>query len=504
MKSKLMKVITVMLLLVTLTMINFVYVGVGFISVAAERSSTNHKNIEFTSELKNENILTLTVAVKNEGYFNGEITLENSNFKLKNISSEYVNKIEGNKITLNQINAGTTASFDVEIEPIKDDIFDIGLLNAVSDLNLTGIYRDSTEKDINIKATREVKYEYLENNSEENIENGLDIITNKIFNINGEEKRIIQISMNMGLKDNNYPIEKINTNVTLPGEERPEVVTKTNFNTMTYFEYNYSDNEISMEFTNKQNEENRVIWKKTGCENVILTLVYNKDVDLVDSEISEEETIKLYNDKELKESNTIKITDEEKDNLIQVATAGKESVIYKGKINASLDRSFEAETTLKVNLSNSVEGVSIKEEQNHYNTLEEKEVLSNVVYNKTVLEKEDFDKILGENGEITILNENGETLGVVNSETQADENGNIVIDYTEKEPSSIEIKTTTPIEEGDLVFKHTKSIKAGEEEKVVNAVELASNVSIDYGTGITNTSESRIKLENAKTEASNI
>ena len=501
MKSKLMKVITVMLLLVTLTMINFVYVGVGFISVAAERSSTNHKNIEFTSELKNENILTLTVAVKNEGYFNGEITLENSNFKLKNISSEYVNKIEGNKITLNQINAGTTASFDVEIEPIKDDIFDIGLLNAVSDLNLTGIYRDSTEKDINIKATREVKYEYLENNSEENIENGLDIITNKIFNINGEEKRIIQISMNMGLKDNNYPIEKINTNVTLPGEERPEVVTKTNFNTMTYFEYNYSDNEISMEFTNKQNEENRVIWKKTGCENVILTLVYNKDVDLVDSEISEEETIKLYNDKELKESNTIKITDEEKDNLIQVATAGKESVIYKGKINASLDRSFEAETTLKVNLSNSVEGVSIKEEQNHYNTLEEKEVLSNVVYNKTVLEKEDFDKILGENGEITILNENGETLGVVNSETQADENGNIVIDYTEKEPSSIEIKTTTPIEEGDLVFKHTKSIKAGEEEKVVNAVELASNVSIDYGTGVTNTSESRIKLENAKTEA---
>ena len=501
MKSKLMKVITVMLLLVTLTMINFVYVGVGFISVAAERSSTNHKNIEFTSELKNENILTLTVAVKNEGYFNGEITLENSNFKLKNISSEYVNKIEGNKITLNQINAGTTASFDVEIEPIKDDIFDISLLNAVSDLNLTGIYRDSTEKDINIKATREVKYEYLENNSEENIENGLDIITNKIFNINGEEKRIIQISMNMGLKDNNYPIEKINTNVTLPGEERPEVVTKTNFNTMTYFEYNYSDNEISMEFTNKQNEENKVIWKKTGCENVILTLVYNKDVDLVDSEISEEETIKLYNDKELKESNTIKITDEEKDNLIQVATAGKESVIYKGKINASLDRSFEAETTLKVNLSNSVEGVSIKEEQNHYNTLEEKEVLSNVVYNKTVLEKEDFDKILGENGEITILNENGETLGVVNSETQADENGNIVIDYTEKEPSSIEIKTTTPIEEGDLVFKHTKSIKAGEEEKVVNAVELASNVSIDYGTGVTNTSESRIKLENAKTEA---
>ena len=501
MKGKILKVLTVLTLITVLTMINFIYVGAGFITLAAESSSTNHKNIEFTAELKDENLLTLAVTVKNEGYFNGEITLENSNFKLKSTESEYVNKIESNKITLNQINAGATASFDVAIEPVKDDFLDAGLLKVVSDLNLAGIYRDSTEKDINIKATREIKYEYQENNTEENIENGLDIITNKIFNLNGEEKRVVQISINMGLKENNYPIEEMTANIRLSGEERPEAVTKTNFNTMTYFKYNYSDNNISMEFTNKPNEENKILWRKTGCENVILTLVYNKDVDLVGMEIPVEETVKLFNGKELKTTNTIKITDEEKDGLMQITNTAKESVIYKGKINASLDRSFETETTLKVNLANSVEGISIKEEQSNYNTLEGQEVLANVVYNKTVLEKEDFDKILGENGEITILNENGETLGVVNSETQADENGNIVIDYTGKEPSSIEIKTTTPVEEGDLVFTHTKTIKSGEEEKITNAVELVSNVNIDYGTNVTNTSESRIKLENSKTEA---
>ena len=109
MKGKIIKLITVMLLLVTLTTINFIYVGASFVSLAAEEISTNHKNIDFTSTLKSESLLTLSVTVKNEGYFNGEITLENSNFKLKNTSSEYVNKIEENKITLNQINAGTTA-----------------------------------------------------------------------------------------------------------------------------------------------------------------------------------------------------------------------------------------------------------------------------------------------------------------------------------------------------------------------------------------------------------
>ena len=501
MKGKILKVLTVLMLITVLTTINFIYVGAGFISLAAESSSTNHKNIEFTSELKDGNLLTLAVTVKNEGYFNGEITLENSNFELKSTESEYVNKIEGNKITLNQINAGTTASFDVVIEPVKDDFLDAGLLSSVSDLNLTGIYRDSTQKDIDIKATREIKYEYSENNTEENIEKGLEIITNKVFNINGEEKRIVQISMNMGLKENNYPIEEMTADISLSGEERPDVVTKTNFNTMTYFKYNYSDNNISMEFTNKPNEENKIVWRKSGCENVILTLVYNKDVDLVGMEIPVEETVKLFNGKELKTTNTIKITDEEKDSLMQVTNTSKENVIYKGKINASLDRSFETETTLKANLSNSVEGVSIKEEQSHYNTLEGQEVLANVVYNKTVLEKEDFDKILGESGEITILNEAGESLGVINSTTQADENGNIVIDYTGKEPNSIKIKTTTPIKEGDLVFTHTKTIKATEKENITNATELVSNVSVDYGTGVTNSSELKTKLEEAKTEA---
>ena len=74
MKGKIMKIVTVMLLLITLTMVNFIYVGAGFVSLAAEDVSTNHKNVEFTARLNSENSLTLGVTVKNEGYFNGEIT----------------------------------------------------------------------------------------------------------------------------------------------------------------------------------------------------------------------------------------------------------------------------------------------------------------------------------------------------------------------------------------------------------------------------------------------
>ena len=501
MRNKVFKIVVAILLVMTLTMVNFIYVGAGLVSYAAEKVSTNHKNVEFTAELKNENTLNLQISVKNEGYFNGEITLENSNFKLKNSQSEYVNKVEENKISLNQINAGTVAQIDVEIEQIKDDNLDINLLDRTSTVKLTGIYRDSTEKDINIEASREIKLEYSETNDENNIENGMELITNKITTFNGKEKRIVQVSMNLGLKDNNYPIKEIDTNVTIAGEE-PEVVTKANLNTMTSFNSEYKDGNLQMVLTNEPNEENKILWKKQGNENIILTLVYDKDVDLNGVKLPVEETVKLYNDKEITVSNTIELNNEEKDNLVQVSVTNTEDTIYKGKLNANLDRSFETKTNVAVNLSNAEDYISIKENASNYNLSNGNTVRANVVYNKTVIEKSAFDKILGQDGTIQILNEQGVILANINSETEVDENGNIVVDYAGKEPTAIEIKTSKPVAEGNIVFTHTKTIKPSNIDIISNATEIVSGISIDHGTGIVSEQESKIAMQDSKTEAS--
>ena len=49
MKSKILKTVIVLMLLASLTMVNFIYVGAGFISYAASNSTTNHKNVQFTA-----------------------------------------------------------------------------------------------------------------------------------------------------------------------------------------------------------------------------------------------------------------------------------------------------------------------------------------------------------------------------------------------------------------------------------------------------------------------
>lgn len=515
MKNKILKILTVLVLLTTLTMTNFIYVGVGVVSYATSNITTNHENVEFDAQLKEGNILSLLISVKKEGYFNGEIALENSNFSfVTDQSNHYINKIETNKIVLNQLNAGTTAQIDLKVEPINQEIFDVGLLTRISKLNLSGIYRDSTEKDINIKASREVKLEYAENNTEENLENSVQVITNKVVKVSGEDKRVIQLEMNLGLKENNYPIKEIEFKMNIPtvNGKYPEIVKKIDFNTMTHWDYEYNNSVVQIKFTNEPNEENKILWRKQGSEKIVLTLIYEKDATLDelkyenainDSAIGEPiEKVTLYNGKEISSVGNLTLADlkEEKDSLVQVKATNTESNIYKGKLYAGIDRQYESKTNIAINLANAEQYIDVKEESTKY-VVNDQEVEANVVYNKTSIKKDEFDKVLGQNGMITIANEKGEVIATVDHSTQTDENKNIVIDYTGKEPSAIEIKTTMPVAEGNLSFTHTKTIKEQNKEIIENATELKTKLVYTYNTGVTHEAELTTKLEESKTEA---
>lgn len=509
MNRKILKVATIVLLLVTLTMANFISVGIGLVSYAVSNDATNHQNVEFKATQKQEGTLLLEVGVKKEGYFNGTIQLENSNFNLKKSDSPYVNKIEGNTLTLNQINAGTTAQIEVEIEPVKKDIFDVGLLNMISELILNGIYRDHTEKNIKIQATREVKVEYQEQNTEGSINHSAEIITNKVVEISGEEKRVVQISVNLGLKENNYPIKEIALKVTAPkvNHQSPEVAKNVTFNTMTHYDYQYDGTTAQIVFTNVPNDKNLISWKKQGNENVVLTFIYEKEADIKEAEIQTEQKVTLYNDKVLSTAQTIKVEEQEKDAMIQIKANNIENSIYKGKLYASLDREIQGKTSLKVNLANVHQSVTIAEEQVKYQ-VGENQVDANVIYKQTTFSKEQFTKLFGENGNITIKNENGEVLATISEQTPIDDNNNFVIDYEGKEPHAIEIEATAPIAEGTLEFIHNKVIKAQEKQTIQSATEFVTKINYAGQTNEARTqlaeSKSEIKLETNKQTLSTV
>lgn len=108
MKKRVYKIILIIAIIMSLTMSNFMFLGMSIISYASNEisSTTNHKNVEFSTYFKTndgEKLSTLEesmssdnmslfmkIAVRREGYFNGKIQLSNSNFKFKEIGRAHV------------------------------------------------------------------------------------------------------------------------------------------------------------------------------------------------------------------------------------------------------------------------------------------------------------------------------------------------------------------------------------------------------------------------------
>ena len=484
MKSRILKISIILLLITTMTMVNFIYVGKTFISYAIDDISTNVKNIEFGAYFKDANgqkvtqlqpsntetNLVLEVAVKQEGYFNGQINLGEANFKLKEIvgNSPFVNKIEGNTITLNQINAGSTAEIEIKVELIKEEIFDVNLLEKESIIQLKGIYKDSSEKDISVVADRTVKLSYPSANlEEENIVNHMEVITNKTMTINGEERRVVQVAFKLGLKDNSNPIQSIKLENKAPVVKDgsvPEVSQTAHMNMMTSWKSNTKSNAegtvTTMEMTNIA-QDGKIIWKNQGNEEIIFTYIAKAGTTIENQEITANATIHFYDGQEITVDGKATLdASVELNNMITTKVQNRETQMYKGKLYQGLDREFETDTTVYVDLANAQEYLEVKDENSFSTTNQNLDNLTsaNVLYLSTVFNKEQWMKILGENGTVTVLNKNGETIATIDKNTPANEQGNIVLDYKEG-LEGVVLRTTTPVDTGKLELTHHKVLK---------------------------------------------
>ena len=120
MQEKLLSKVVAVILILILTLADILFLGLKVVSYATNELSnqtiTNNENVTFDVYFKGENEeisaeedvnidstdmkLFMQIAVKKEGYFNGTISLINSNFKLKQeILSEKINKRTKNNIS---------------------------------------------------------------------------------------------------------------------------------------------------------------------------------------------------------------------------------------------------------------------------------------------------------------------------------------------------------------------------------------------------------------------
>ena len=467
------------------------------------------KEADITSELN----LHLSIAVKEGNLKNVNLDLSNCNFKLKDESG------------IDQINAGETKKLDFKIVARNDDQFKLDLLNMESKIKLTGTYsNDNKTEEVNKEKTVSVKWnaQELYNMDDETrkatkvLEN--EIITNKTYTIDGEEKRVVQVKIKSGIKDNIYPIEKTQITVNpiqigTMNEEKEflqdkeltaEKVEVTAYSTMATngkdgaisfgtaeenklgsWQYDSESGKITITVNNNKDENNCVEWAKNAVDEFVVTYIFDKEAISNTSAIKTEveNNIKLYTDEaEHKKTARYWETNAEKAMLVELDIQAPEKL---SKRNIQKGESFAEAWTL--NISNTQIGGDILavSEIDKLNIADSEDIKPVTHYNATYINKEDFINILGENGEIVILKmATGEELGKITKESTIENNDKIFgISYSEN-ASQIGVQISKPVKAGKLSIASRKTLNISSVEEYVSKIDKIDSLTINAIAGI--------------------
>ena len=510
MNSLLRKLIAVLLVIV-LVSANLIVLGEYTIAYAAsddelnkQDSETNNRNVLFNSYFDGESHskvfdinseeakIYLKLEVNTAGYVeNGTIEFQNVNFKIKNnIQDENIQSIdvENNKIVLDRVNNGSEIIVELPIEILNEDNVSIDHFNKEFVTKFTGTYIDedgderAVEKEITNKlswngtAEAEVKAE------------GTKYIP---YATNGNYGVMVQTKVNVNVKDNILPINNTNIEIIAPvlNDIKPTSVTvvatsmaatngKDEGLDFTNENYTY-DAEAGNVTINVNNLDDSISWKKNVQDEYLVTYLY-EGRDMYDyataNDINTTSNVNvkltLYNNEELVVENDViaEIKYDEKEGTIADFDMEVPNNISKGYLYANYDADKKVETEYNENyiatvnttkLVTSIEFVQgidafVTEEKAEGNTTVSG---TNYAYNKQIEVRQDiFNKILGEDGSITIKDEKDKKIGAINKETTL-EDGKYILDISKKNTNQITISTSAPITEGQLEINVIKALK---------------------------------------------
>ncbi len=512
------------LLILTLTFANLALLGsylgksiaVG-IDLSKQGYETNSENVKFdvsldannreikeqTAEIGSELPLTISVSVQGEGYLkNPIIQFINSNFELRD--NPQIEMFRLNDINTNQ---GSTVTFPIVIKDTES--FNLNMLNGQTEIKLTGEYTDSKGNVIDIDSTKAVKINWTANElTEENIELGQEVITNKIYDIDGENKRVVQLLITSRLKDNIAPVKSNTIEISNPQiDATPTEVTVSAYTTnatnqktsiefgdgeSSTYQYKPEEEKTYIKVLNNANAENAVAWAKNSRDEFVVTYIYDESVQILPFISDVKNTVEVYGKTGTIEK-TNEITLQELNQYGDIARIENSitNSIYKGKMYIGEDTNYETTSKIYIPYNKLVNSIKIEDLD-----VEMPEGLS-TYYKTTRINKKEAIKVLGAEGTITIYNAvNKETPIKEISLSEETEDEYYTISY-EGNVNKILIEMSTAKAEGTISIINEKAIQTLNTEIVGSVSELKSNTKLS----ITDANNTEIVNSNNETTA---
>lgn len=460
------------------------------------KDEKGNKTHTLSTDINQEAMLYFYVSV-GEGYLKEtKIKIDNPNFTLISDKTNYdeIEKIDtsSNEITLNKIRNGETIELAIPVKLNKNDEISLDMFSKETGIEINGLLVKNNSKTTKISKTIKVKKEWF-GTAEINLEQG--VIKYVPFE-QGEEKGIVlQTKIKTNLKNSNLPIEKTKIQATIPtingiSPKNIYVTAETTGSTngkkgedTNNLNWNKKEDTINIEVTNPQNN-NKIIWKKDCIDEYILTFIYGEEA-LTSIKQGEAKTtleakaeITAYNLENLKITKESKIagTLKEKLNEIVMFNVETQKEIEKGYMYTGYETEYKEKITVDIANENLVDNLIIEEKENKY-LANEQEYIAQTKYLKTQINKDNFKKMLGEDGYIKIYNQNNEQIAEINKNTQTDENNNYIINHNQ-ETTKIKIETSKIKTVGKLQIENTKKITQQnyEKEQIKTFKNLQTNI----------------------------
>lgn len=514
MQQKLIKVIAVLLTTTILyansaTVVS--YAADNFLSAKAlenQGTSTTNENVEFdvyydggkhtvSADVNAEDTkLNIALNVKKAGYIKDAVVdFSDTNFKIaKTEESDNIQAVdeENKKISFNQINNGENVTETINIALDKKDEISEDMFDRDNTIKFTGTYVNAKGEEVAVKKDIVVHTSWTASTAKAKLD--YEITKYIPYSANNVSKLITQGKITSYVENSVLPIKNTNIEVNAPkiNNKYPETVTvvanSTNatngdVNGDNFSKDNWSYDSATGKITitvNNNAVNGKIQWAKNTTDEFIVTYVYSSDVyEAVKDSVTRvtydaSSSMNLYVQSGVNkvsahvdgyEDQTKKIGD-----IIEFTSDATQSVskgyIYNNK-NAEDENKKETEYNTKyianVSYADIIDEIEIKQNVDQFVTANGNEQSTtvggtNYAYDKALtISKQEFDKVLGENGEITILNEAGTTLATINKDTEVKDN-KIVVNLVPFNTNSITIKTSKPQAEGNVIFEITKAL----------------------------------------------
>ena len=514
MQQKLIKVIAVLLTTTILyansaTVVS--YAADNFLSAKAlenQGTSTTNENVEFdvyydggkhtvSADVNAEDTkLNIALKVKKAGYLKDAVVdFSDTNFKIaKTEESDNIQAVdaENKKISFNQINNGENVTETINIALDKNDEISEDMFDRDNTIKFTGTYVNAKGEEVAVKKDIVVHTSWTASTAKAKLD--YEITKYIPYSANNVSKLITQGKITSYVENSVLPIKNTNIEVNAPkiNNKYPEAVTvvanSTNATNGDANGDNFSKNNWSYDSTtgkititvNNNAVNGKIQWAKNTADEFIVTYVYSSDVyEAVKDSVTRvtydaSSSMNLYVQSGVNkvsahvdgyEDQTKKIGD-----IVEFTSNATQSIskgyIYNNKNAADENKKeteYVAKYTAHVSYADVIDAIVLKQDVDQFVTANGSEQSTtvggvNYAYNKTLaISKQEFNKVFGENGEITILNEAGTSLATINKDTEVKDN-KIVVNLVPFNTNSITIKTSKPQAEGNVIFEITKAL----------------------------------------------